>query len=81
MPLPARKERLVVVSNRLPFVLAKGEDGEWRITPGAGGLVTALLPVLRDRGGVWIGWPGAHANVEEVQHAFRSAESATRSSR
>ncbi|BAU48920.1 alpha,alpha-trehalose-phosphate synthase [Sulfurifustis variabilis] len=74
MPLPARKERLVVVSNRLPFILAKGEDGEWRITPGAGGLVTALLPVLRDRGGVWIGWPGAHANVEEVRHAFTSSE-------
>lgn len=49
--------RLVVVSNRLPVVLTK-EHGEWRVEPGSGGLVTALAPVLRDRGGLWIGWPG-----------------------
>jgi len=50
--------RLVVVSNRLPIVMNQDEEGRWNITPGAGGLVTALGPVLRDRGGVWIGWPG-----------------------
>ena len=27
--------------------------------PGSGGLVTALGPVLRDRGGQWIGWLGS----------------------
>lgn len=26
--------------------------------PGSGGLVTAMAPVLRNRGGLWIGWPG-----------------------
>lgn len=26
--------------------------------PSPGGLVAALGPVLRDRGGVWVGWPG-----------------------
>ena len=50
--------RLVVASNRLPFALVReGED--WRVEPGSGGLVTALRPVLRDRGGRWIGWSGA----------------------
>jgi len=53
--------RLVVVSNRLPISLAKRE-GEWTLTPGAGGLVTALAPVLMNRGGLWIGWPGAAAD-------------------
>ncbi len=55
--------RLVVVSNRLPIKLTrnKGSD-EWRIEPGSGGLVTAMAPVLRRRGGLWIGWPGT---VEE----------------
>ena len=49
--------RLVVVSNRLPIVLER--DGQkWRAEPGQGGLVTALAPVLRDRGGLWDGWPG-----------------------
>ena len=52
---------LVVVSNRLPFALTRGEDGEWLVEPGTGGLVTALRPVLRDRGGRWIGWAGATA--------------------
>jgi len=50
--------RLIVVSNRLPVVITKGADGRCVATPGSGGLVTALLPVLRDRGGIWIGWPG-----------------------
>ena len=49
--------RLVVVSNRLPVVLSD-VDGRWRSEQGSGGLVTALAPVLRDRGGLWIGWPG-----------------------
>ncbi len=55
-------ERLVIVSNRLPIALSRREDGEWVIESGSGGLVTAMAPVLRHRGGVWIGWPGA---VEE----------------
>ncbi len=51
------KKRLVIVSNRLPIVLNKGAD-EWNVEPGSGGLVTALAPVLKNRGGVWIGWTG-----------------------
>ena len=50
--------RLVVVSNRLPVIVNQSEDGEWQVEPGAGGLITAMAPVLRDRGGLWIGWPG-----------------------
>lgn len=49
--------RLLVVSNRLPIVLEK-KNGSWSLKPGAGGLVSALAPVLSHRGGVWIGWPG-----------------------
>ena len=52
------KKRLVIVSNRLPVVLTENKDGGWSIKPGSGGLVTALAPVLKDRGGLWIGWPG-----------------------
>ena len=50
--------RLIIVSNRLPIVLEKGTTGLWSIRPGSGGLVTALAPVLRNRGGTWIGWLG-----------------------
>jgi trehalose 6-phosphate synthase/phosphatase len=54
----APQNRLLVVSNRLPVVLRKDKAGEWSAEPGSGGLVTALLPVLKHRGGTWIGWPG-----------------------
>lgn len=64
--------RLVVVSNRLPVALHM-EEGQWLVKPGAGGLVTALAPVLRDRGGVWIGWAGASdpsINLRELLDSF-----------
>ncbi|MBU1230399.1 MAG: trehalose-phosphatase [Proteobacteria bacterium] len=49
--------RLLVVSNRLPVTL-KREGDAWTVKAGAGGLVTALAPVLRDRGGLWVGSSG-----------------------
>lgn len=49
--------RLIVVSNRLPVTL-KREGDSWSVKAGAGGLVTALAPVLRDRGGLWVGSSG-----------------------
>ena len=65
-------QRLVVVSNRLPIVLNRDGDG-WRVEPGSGGLVTALAPVLKDRGGLWIGWPGTSAQ-EGLDAALKSHE-------
>jgi trehalose 6-phosphate synthase len=50
--------RLAVVSNRLPVVLGHDDDGNPTVHNGSGGLVTAINPVLRDRGGLWIGWLG-----------------------
>ncbi len=34
----------------------RGADGSW--APSPGGLVRALLPMLRDVGGAWVGWTG-----------------------
>jgi alpha,alpha-trehalose-phosphate synthase [UDP-forming] len=51
--------RLIIVSNRLPVRLRESARGAWEIVPSAGGLVTALTPILRKRGGTWIGWPGS----------------------
>ena len=54
---PQKGQRLVVVSNRLPITIV--EDGErTSIRRSAGGLVSALEPVLARRGGTWVGWPG-----------------------
>ncbi|HSJ27238.1 MAG TPA: trehalose-6-phosphate synthase [Acidimicrobiia bacterium] len=49
--------QLVIVANRLP-VQYDDETGKWATSPG--GLVSALAPVLRQRKGTWIGWPGTH---------------------
>jgi trehalose 6-phosphate synthase/phosphatase len=57
-PSDGRQGHMIVVSNRLPLAFSRNGDGGWNMVPGSGGLVTALLPVLRNRGGVWIGWPG-----------------------
>ncbi len=58
--------RLITVSNRLPVVLERDDNGTWDVRTGSGGLVTALAPVLRNRGGTWIGWPGAVADGDGV---------------
>ncbi|GAA1740138.1 trehalose-6-phosphate synthase [Aeromicrobium alkaliterrae] len=49
----------VVIANRLPVDRVVAPDGSttWRTSPG--GLVTALEPVMRRKGGAWIGWHGA----------------------
>ena len=50
-------KRLFIVSNRLPVVIE--QDGEnLHIHPGAGGLITALTPIMKKSRGLWAGWPG-----------------------
>jgi len=47
--------RLLIVSNRTPYVLRMGKDGR-RIEKTIGGMVSALEPVLLTQGGMWMGW-------------------------
>ena len=55
----ARNEpNLFVVSNRLPVRVTGNSKRGWTVRASAGGLVTALNPVFRNRHGAWIGWPG-----------------------
>src|SRR5205809_3195231 len=49
--------RLIVVSNRLPLTLRMA-DGHWTTERSSGGLASAMNPLLRRRGGDWIGWAG-----------------------
>jgi trehalose 6-phosphate synthase len=53
-----QSDQLVIVANRLPVDRVELPDGSlgWRRSPG--GLVSAMDPVMRNRNGVWIGWPG-----------------------
>ncbi len=81
--LPRRRAgggRLLLASNRLPVTLHRevpleaGEGGRWRVEAASGGLVTALAPVMKRRGGVWVGWPGApDLDDEALQRALHGA--------
>jgi trehalose 6-phosphate synthase len=64
-------KRLIIVSNRLPIVISQNQ-GQWSIEPGAGGLVTALEPLMSRNHGVWIGWPGCgpDAPIDELVARF-----------
>ncbi len=50
---PTARQPIVVAANRLPVM--RTDDG-W--SPSPGGLVRALLPMLRESGGTWVGWTG-----------------------
>ncbi|HZH30447.1 MAG TPA: bifunctional alpha,alpha-trehalose-phosphate synthase (UDP-forming)/trehalose-phosphatase [Pyrinomonadaceae bacterium] len=56
--------RLVVVSNRLPFTLKRAGDA-WRTERSTGGLATAMGPILKRTGGIWIGWPGDSSDPQD----------------
>ncbi len=51
------KQRLLVVSNRLPLT-AKRVSGRWRGERSSGGLVAAMAPLMEQTDGLWLGWPG-----------------------
>ncbi|MDQ2949578.1 MAG: bifunctional alpha,alpha-trehalose-phosphate synthase (UDP-forming)/trehalose-phosphatase, partial [Acidobacteriota bacterium] len=57
----SENSRLIVVSNRLPVSLVK-EENEWKAKRSAGGLATAMDPILKQAGGIWIGWSGTQGD-------------------
>jgi trehalose 6-phosphate synthase/phosphatase len=64
--------RLIVVSNREPYEHRWGEDvGEIRIKRPAGGLTSALDPLLQAVGGVWIAWGSGDADAAVVDEDDR----------
>lgn len=60
-------ERFLVVSNREPYEHRWGEDvGEIDVRRPAGGLTSALDPMLQAVGGVWIAWGSGSADATVV---------------
>ncbi|MCL6091331.1 MAG: trehalose-6-phosphate synthase, partial [Actinobacteria bacterium] len=51
-----RQFDFIVVSNRLPVRANPAGGAQW--SSGAGGLVSALRPVISSTGGAWVGWAG-----------------------
>jgi alpha,alpha-trehalose-phosphate synthase [UDP-forming] len=56
--------RFLVASNRLPYRV-EWRQGKIQTTRGVGGLVTALDPILKSAGGIWLGWSGSHEQLPE----------------
>ena len=72
--LLAGKGRLLVASNRLPVVAKRNGASGWSVEPASGGLATALHPVMKERRGIWLGWPGTSGMGQaEMEKALPSA--------
>ena len=56
-------DSLVVVSNREPYSHERDDDGEIRVQSAAGGLTSALDPVMQSRGGTWVAWGSGDADM------------------
>ncbi|MEU4620228.1 trehalose-6-phosphate synthase, partial [Actinoplanes sp. NPDC023801] len=56
----------VVVANRLPVDEITDGDGPSRWERSPGGLVSALHPVVRQRGGAWVGWTGSAGDAPDA---------------
>ncbi|KAF2364431.1 HAD-superfamily hydrolase subfamily IIB [Trinorchestia longiramus] len=51
---------LIVVANRLPFVVTEDSDGVRLRKQCASGMVTAVAPAVVETEGLWVGWPGLY---------------------
>jgi alpha,alpha-trehalose-phosphate synthase [UDP-forming] len=66
----SEQTRLLIVSNRLPVTVQQAQDG-FQVNTSSGGLVTALLPIFKAQGGVWVGWPGTEYD-SEIESVLRN---------
>ncbi|CAN5724319.1 bifunctional alpha,alpha-trehalose-phosphate synthase (UDP-forming)/trehalose-phosphatase [soil metagenome] len=62
------RERLLVVSNRLPLTV-KRVSGRLRSERSSGGLVAAMAPLMERLDGLWLGWPGEGLSGEPRGHS------------
>jgi len=56
-------DSLVVVSNREPYSHERDDNGDIQVQSAAGGLTSALDPVMRSRGGTWVAWASGDADM------------------
>ncbi len=63
-------DSLVVVSNREPYSHERDDDGEIRVQSAAGGLTSALDPVMQSRGGTWVAWGSGDADMAVAEEGI-----------
>ena len=50
--------RLLLISNRLPITIKRGDEGNYSFSMSSGGLVTGLSGLSKTTTFEWYGWPG-----------------------
>ncbi|MCL4384758.1 MAG: trehalose-6-phosphate synthase [Cyanobacteria bacterium] len=68
-----KDKRLLIVSNRVPYIINKIE-GKIVYKKAVGGLVTALDPLLKRIGGLWIGWSGTEGSNKGIGDRIKIGE-------
>ncbi|KAI9651714.1 MAG: Trehalose-6-P synthase/phosphatase complex synthase subunit, partial [Trizodia sp. TS-e1964] len=58
--------RLLLVSNRLPITIKRGEDGRYDFSMSSGGLVSGLSGMSKTTTFQWYGWPGLEVPESEA---------------
>lgn len=66
MSTATNNQRVIVVSNRLPVTVKRSGDS-WQTRRTAGGLATAMQPVLEARNGIWVGWSGEASAIHDEE--------------
>ena len=61
--------RLIIVSNRLPYRIEPDEREGFAFTRTVGGLVAGLEPLHAQPGNVWLGWADEPAGLDEAGRA------------
>lgn len=64
-------ERIIVLANREPYMHDKTADGAVRVLHPASGLVTAMEPVMRACGGIWVAHGSGSADRDTVDRNSR----------
>ena len=61
--------RLIIVSNRLPYRIEPDEREGFAFTRTVGGLVAGLEPLHAQPGNVWLGWADEPAGLDDAGRA------------
>ena len=62
---------LLVASNRKPYSFSRDDDGEVAVSKPAGGLTSALDPIVQQLSGTWVGWGSGDADFDVADERGR----------
>src|SRR5688572_6905889 len=63
---PCSRSRVIVLANRAPFRHERAANGQVVVTRSAGGLVTALEPLIESESGTWVAHMSGNADMVDV---------------